>query len=157
MKRILFAFFIISILITGCDSKPSFDTEKLIGKWKTSETEKEDGVKITTVLILEFLNESEVILTGKFFAMGEYMGQLEANGSYKVSGDKLKLKLSESDFKVTLSSLLFDSSDEKAFKKEMMSELFDDSGTLESRVISVSEEFLVMEEEGDIVEYKRID
>ena len=156
MKKALF-FTMVVLLFTACSTKPSFDESLLPGKWLTTQEEWEDGMMLSTNLTLDFLNESEVEFEAKISVEGEYLGKVEGEGTYSVSGDRIKFNFPESNMEISLNRGLFESNSEynqavREAEAEMKKE-FTSFG--EDKVVSISEEKLVLEENRELIEFTR--
>lgn len=156
MKKALL-FTMVVLLFTACCTKPSFDTSLLPGKWLTTQEEWEDGMMLSTNLTLDFLNESEVEFEAKISVEGEYLGKVEGEGTYSVSGDRIKFNFPESNMEISLNRGLFESNSEynqavREAEDEMKKE-FTSFG--EDKVVSISEEKLVLEENRELIQFTK--
>lgn len=156
MKKTAFMF-IILLVLTGCNSKPSFDASLLIGKWSTIVVEYEDGMRMQMVINFDFENEKEVNVKANYSVEGEYLGTLTAKGDYTINGDKINMNMPQSNIDFQLNRSFFDSTYEynmavKEAKNEMTKE-FD--SWWESKVISISTSKLILEDEDETFEFKR--
>lgn len=158
MKKISFLF-VALLLLTGCSSAPTFDTSLLIGKWFASETDYEDGIATTTIMGLVFENNHQVTLGAKFNIDGDYYGEITGHGEYEVSGDKIKLNIPESNIDFKLNRKFFDSYDEydaalKETREEMLKEI---EQYIDWKVISISADQLVVDEDDEIIEFNKFE
>ena len=157
MKKLLLFLTPILILLGGCNTKPSFDTSLLIGKWYAYDIEYEDGIESTTSLALVFANEKDVYMEAKFNVDGDYFGQITGQGEYKVSGNTIRMNFPDSQIKFSVNKDFFDTTAEynlalKELKKELLK---DNEPWSETKVISISAEKLIVEEDGDLIEFDK--
>lgn len=158
MKQIVLLF-IILLLLPACSSPPKFDPSLLIGKWIASEIDYEDGIETTAIFGLVFENEHQVTLGAKFSIDGDYYGEITGHGEYEVSGDKIKLNMPESNIDFKLNRTFFDSYNEydtalKETKEEMFKEI---EQYTDWKVISISAEKFVIEEDDEIIEFNKFE
>lgn len=158
MKKISFLF-VALLLLTGCNSAPTFDTSLLIGKWIASEIDYEDGIETTAILGLVFENEHQVTLGAKISIDGDYYGEITGHGECEVSGDKIKLNIPESNIDFKLNRTFFDSYNEydtalKETREEMFKEI---KQYTDWKVISISTEKFVIEEDDEIIEFNKFE
>lgn len=158
MKKLLLFLTPLLILLGGCSSKPSFDTSILIGKWYAYSFEYEDGIESSTALALVFANEKDVYIEAKVNIDGDYFGQLEAEGEYKVSGNTIRMNFPDSQIKFSINKKFFDTQAEyKLALKELKKELLKDNEPWsETKVISISAQKLIVEEDGETTEFNKI-
>ena len=146
------------ILLGGCSRKPAFDTSLLIGKWYAYNFEYEDGIESSTALALVFANENEVYIEAKFNIDGDYFGQVTGQGEYKVNGDIIKINIPDSQMEFSVNEDFFDTSAEyKQALKEIEREFLEDNEPWsESKVISITAQKLIVEEDGETIEFNKI-
>ena len=158
MKKYLLFLTLLLILLGGCSRKPAFDTSLLIGKWYAYNFEYEDGIESSTALALVFANENEVYIEAKFNIDGDYFGQVTGQGEYKVNGDIIKINIPDSQMEFSVNEDFFDTSAEyKQALKEIEREFLEDNEPWsESKVISITAQKLIVEEDGETIEFNKI-
>lgn len=158
MKKLLLFLTPLLILLGGCSTKPAFDTSLLIGKWYAYNFEYEDGIESSTALALIFANEKEVYIEAKFNIDGDYFGQITGQGEYKVSGNTIKINIPDSQWNSSVNKDFFDTSAEyKQALKEIEKEFLEDNEPWsESKVISITAEKLIVEEDDEIFEFCKL-
>lgn len=157
MKKLLLFLTLLLILLGGCSRKPSFDTSLLIGKWYAYNFEYEDGMESSTALAVVFANENEVYIEAKFNVDGDYFGQINSQGEYKVSGNTIKINIPDSQTEFSINEDFFDTSAEynlalKEMKKEFLK---DNEPWSETKVISISAQKLIVEDDGELIEFDK--
>lgn len=157
MKKYLLFLTLLLILLGGCSRKPAFDTSLLIGKWYAYNFEYEDGIESSTALAVVFANEKDVYMEAKFNIDGDYFGQIVAEGEYKVSGNTIKMNFPDSQIKFSVNKNFFDTSAEYDLAlKEMKKEFLEDNEPLsETKVISISAQKLIVEDDGELIEFDK--
>src|SRR4051812_19110738 len=86
MKGILAAVAVALVVIGSAAAADKVDAAKLVGTWELTKSADPDGPKSATV---EFTKDNKVTIA--FDANGK---ELKLEGTYKVDGDKLTVKLS---------------------------------------------------------------
>lgn len=159
MKKFTLMMWVLMIVLTGCTNKSSFDAEKLIGSWKTSETAYEDGIKIKTVITVTFSGDKSVEFKTKYYAEGIYFGSMTAKGEYKISNDKIKVNIPNSNIDIKLVRDFFESTSEyKRMVKEMREEFIKENEPwMEDKIISLTDTKMQIEDEDNgIITFKKI-
>jgi len=93
MRTFVVAVVILAFAAVSIAAEEKFDVAKLIGKWEEKNPKKDEGMS------MEFTKD------GKFTAVGTREGkELKAEGTYKLSGDKLTLegKVMDEEIKQTI-------------------------------------------------------
>lgn len=157
MKKLLLFLSPLLILLGGCSRKPAFDTSLLIGKWYAYNFEYEDGMESGTALAVVFANEKDVYMEAKFNVDGDYFGQITGQGEYKVSGNTIKINIPDSQWEFSVNKYFFDTSAEYNLAlKEMKKEFLEDNEPWsESKVISITAEKLIVEDDGELIEFDK--
>lgn len=158
MKTIrLFAALLLVMAMGACGFKSDPDVmQRLDGTWVTTETEYEDGVKMTTKEVTTFYAEDATFkqnITIRISMLGESMnlGSFTINGMYRANEDAVYLDWDDNDVEVDLDS---DFLDEYGGKRGFLKELSESKGELEI-VKLTSDEFVIKDVEGDKTEYSR--
>lgn len=157
MKKILLFLTPLLILLGGCDSKPSFDTSLLIGKWHSYVFDHEDGIEASATMCLDFAGEKDLIIYLKFNIEGDYYAEIIAHGEYKVSGNTIKYNIPDSQVEYSVNKDLFDTTSEynialKEIKKEFME---NNEPWSEMKVISITDDQLLVQEDGELIEFEK--
>lgn len=157
MKKYLLFLTLLLILLGGCSRKPSFDTSLLIGKWYAYNFEYEDGIESSTAFAVVFANEKDVYMEAKFNVDGDYFGQITGQGEYKVSGNTIKINIPDSQMEFSINEDFFDTSAEYNIAlKEMRKEFLEDNESWsETKVISISAQKLIVEDDGELIEFDK--
>lgn len=158
MKKILLLLICFVPFLTSCDQKPAFDPSLLIGKWRSTEYDREDGLEMKIVFVMNFENEKDLSVEGKFYMEGIYLGKVKALGNYKIKGDKIKASLSDSDIEIDLQRGLFSSTKEyNEAEKELRRDIKRAGGfSGYSKVKKITDEELVLLEDDETTTFKRI-
>lgn len=159
MKKFTLMMWVLMMVLTGCTNQSSFDAEKLIGSWKTSETAYEDGIKIKTVITVTFSADKSVEFKTKYYAEDIYFGSMTAKGEYKISNDKIKVNIPNSNIDIKLVRDFFDSTSEyKRMVKEMREEFIKENEPwMEDKIISLTDTKMQIEDEDDgLITFKKI-
>lgn len=157
MKKLLLFLTLLIILLGGCSRKPAFDTSLLIGKWYAYNLEYEDGIESSTALAVVFANEKDIYMEAKFNVDGDYFGQIKGQGEYTVSGNTIKINIPDSQWESSVNKDFFDSAAEyeqalKEIKKEFLE---DNEPWSQTKVISISAEKLIVEDDGELIEFDK--
>lgn len=157
MKKYLLFLTPLLLLLGGCNSKPSFDTSLLIGTWYASDSEYEDGIETLISMVLVFENEKDLYIEAKYNVDGDYYGQILGQGEYNVTGNTIKINIPDSQMEYNVNKNFFDTTAEYNLAlKEIKKEFGENNESWnECKVISVTEEKLIIEEEGEIIEFEK--
>ena len=157
MKKTLLLLTPLLIFLSACNSKPSFDTDLLLGEWYYYDTfdidDEDEEYEVEGEEILRFINEKEFYSVFTFSIDGEHVGDLICEGEYEVIGNTIKYNVPESKKKLTLNKDYYESSLDYnyALKELEKTDFFTDD-----KVVSISAQTLVLEDEDGEREYEKL-
>lgn len=151
MKKFTFVMWVMMMVLTGCTNKSSIDAEKLMGSWKSSETMYEDDIEIKMDVIVTYSSDKSLEFKAKYYAEDTYFCSLTAKGEYKISGDKLKINIPNSNIDVKLERDFFESTSEyNRMVMEIRDEYIKDNEPwMEEKIISLTDSKMQIEGEDD--------
>ena len=91
MKGILAAVAAVVVVVGGVRADDKIDEKKLVGKWELTKSDDENAPKGA---VIEFTKDNKLTVTIEFNGK-----ELKLNGTYKVDGNKLTVKLTSPDGK----------------------------------------------------------
>lgn len=153
----------VAIALSSCGSSSDPETEKAIaGTWKISYTESEDGMSViasaTESYSLEDHRFNAEIKYSFGYPINERLCTITYSGEWKASKKELTTYIDEKTVEFSFNKSLLDRSDREEFESEMLAELKKQSFTEVMPFKSeIGDTFDIIDEDGEIVTYHRVD